>query len=50
VGRSRAFPTYELVGLVGMDMYEDMRIEVDIAWVDIGVEAPMLVMGLCVWH
>jgi hypothetical protein len=44
VGISWAFPTFGLVSMVGADMYECMRIEVDMAWVDVRVEASMQVM------
>lgn len=44
MGKSWAFPTFGLMGMVEVDMYGDMRIEVGMGWADIGVEASMLVM------
>jgi hypothetical protein len=42
-GTSWAFPTFGLAGMVEVDMYENMKIEVGMAWVDIGMDVAMLV-------
>lgn len=43
VGGPWASPTFGLVHIVEVDMYEDMDIDTNMVWVDIGVEAYMMV-------